>query len=120
MTGAGPDGHIIGELRRKIEQDRERLASLNSGSPAYRRLRRQVIRGSARLRALERDVELRADQVIVVRLLFVVIGAVIVLAGWGSWKLLIGVGVAAFGVLIADRLPDHLYRTGLGFNRRAG
>jgi hypothetical protein len=112
------DRRIIGELRRKIEQDR-RLASLRGGSPAYRQLRRQIIRGSARLRDVERDASLRADQVLAVRLLLLLIGGALVAAGWGSWKLLIGVGVAAFGVWIADRLPDHLYRTGLGFHRRA-
>ncbi|MEU4221973.1 hypothetical protein [Actinoplanes sp. NPDC026623] len=120
VTGAGSDHRIIGELQRKIEQDRQRLASLNRGSPAHRQLRRQIIRGAARLRELEQDVRLRADQVMSVRLLlFLLVGGILVLAGWGSWRLLIGAGVAAFGVWIADRLPDHLYRTGLGFHRRA-
>lgn len=119
VTGAGSDSRVIGELRQKIEQDRTQLAALSSRSPAYRQLRRQIIRRSARLRGLEQDVRLRADQVIAVRMLSVVVGGILVFAGWSSWKLLIGVGVAAFGVWIADRLPDHFYRTGLGFHRRA-
>ncbi len=119
VIGTGSDGRMIGELQRKIEHDRQQLASLSSGSPAHRQLRRQIVRGSTRLRDLEQDVKLRADQVIGMRLFSVVVGTILVFAGWGSWKLLIGVGVAAFGVWIADRLPDHLYRTGLGFHRRA-
>ena len=119
MTGAGSDSRVIGELRQKIEQDRDRLASLSSGSPAYRQLRRQIVRGSVRLRGLEQDARFRAYQVISLRILSGVIGGILVFAGWGSWKLLIGVGVAAFGVWIADRLPGHFYRTGLGFHRRA-
>jgi hypothetical protein len=119
VTGAGSDGRVIRELRQKIEEDRTRLASVRGGSSEYRQLRRQIIRRSARLRGLVEDVRLRAHQVIAVRVLSVVVGGILVFAGWGSWKLLIGVGVAAFGAWIADRLPDHFYRTGLGFHRRA-
>jgi hypothetical protein len=119
VTGARSDRRIIGELQHKIEQDRKQLASLNSGSPAYRQLRRQIVRRSTRLRGLEQDVQLRADQVSGVRLLSVVVGGTMVFASWGSWKLLMGVAVAGLGVWIADRLPDHFYRTGLGFHRRA-
>jgi len=119
VTGAGADRQIIGELRQKIEQDRKQLESLSSGSPAYRPLRRQIIRSSARLRGLEEDLKLRIYQVVGMRTLSILVGAILVLAGRGSWKLLIGVGVAAFGVWVADRLPDHFYRTGLGFHRRA-
>jgi hypothetical protein len=119
LTGAGSDSRVIGELWEKIEQDRTRLASLSSRSSAYRQLRRQIIRSSARLRALEEDVKQRADQVLMMRIFSVVRGGILVVAGWGSWKLQIGVGVAAIGAGIADRLPDHFYRTGLGFHRRA-
>ncbi len=120
VTGAGSDSRVIGELREKIEQDQKQLASLSSRSTAYRELRRQISRSSAKLRALELDVKLRAYQVRMMRILSVVVGGILVVAWWGSWKLLIGVGVAAIGVAIADRLPDHLYRTGFGFHRRAG
>jgi hypothetical protein len=119
VTGAGSDSRVIGELREKIDHDQAQLASLTSRSTAYRQLRRQIVRSSARLRALERDAELRADQVRMMRIFSVVLGGILVVAGWGSWTLLIGVGVAAIGAGIADRLPDHLYRTGLGFHRRA-
>ncbi|GAA2912099.1 hypothetical protein Acy02nite_90060 [Actinoplanes cyaneus] len=119
VTGAGSDSRVIGELREKIEQDQKQLASLSSKSSAYRQLRRQIIRSSARLRALDQDVKLRAYQVRMMRMISVVLGGVLVVAWWGSWKLLIGVGVAALGAGIADRLPDHVYRTGFGFHRRA-
>jgi len=119
VTGAESDGRIIGELQQGIERDREQLASLAKGSSAHRQLRRQIVHRSARLHALEEGARLRADQVIGVRLFWLVVGGVVGSAGWGSWKLLIGVGVAVFGVWIADRLPDHLYRSGLGFHRRA-
>jgi len=119
VTGAGSNNQAIGELRQRIEQDQRRLASLSGTSPASRRLRRQIVHGSARLRALEKDERLRADQVVMMRILSVAVGAILVLAGWGSWTLLTGIAVAAFGVWIADRLPDHLFRTGLGFHRRA-
>lgn len=119
MTDTGSDSRVIADLRTTIEQERTQLASLSSRSPAYRQLRRQLLRHSVRLRELEEDVRLRAEQVIMARLFSVLVGGVLVAAGWGSWKLLIGVGVAAFGVWIADRLPDHFYRTGLGFHRRA-
>jgi hypothetical protein len=82
-------------------------------------LTRGVVRSSARMRGLAEDVRLRADQVIGMRILSILVGGILVLAGWGSWKLLIGVAVAAFGVGIADRLPDHFYRSGLGLHRRA-
>ena len=108
------------KLQQKIEQDRLRLATLTSGSSAHRQLRRQIVHNSARLRDLQEDVKLRAFQVIGMRILSVAVGGIVVFAGWGSWKLLIGVGVAVVGVWIADRLPDHFYRTGLGFHRRAG
>jgi len=109
----------IDELRQRVDEDRARLAAMTSGSPGYRQLRRQIVRSSGRLRALEEDAQLRAHQVVGLRVLSVVVGAILVVAGWGSWRLLIDVGVAALGVWIADRLPDHLYRTGLGFHRRA-
>ena len=120
MTGAGSDGRMAAELQIRIERDREQLASLTKGSSAYRQLRRQIVRRSARLGELEEDARLRADQVFGTRLFWVVVGGILVFAGWGSWKLLIGVAVAVAGVWIADRLPDHFYRTGLGFHRRAG
>jgi hypothetical protein len=119
VTGAGSDRQVIVELQQKIDEDRKQLETLSSGSSAYRQLRRQIIRSSARLRGLEKDVKLRADQVIGMRILSILVGGILVFAGWGSWKLLIGVVVAAVGAWIADRLPDHFYRTGLGFHRRA-
>ncbi|WP_158319583.1 hypothetical protein [Actinoplanes xinjiangensis] len=119
VTGAGSDSRVVGVLREKIEQDQEQLVSLSSRSSACRQLRRQIIRSSARLRALEQDVRLRADQVLMMRIFSVVLGGILVVAGWGSWKLLVGVVVAAFGAGIADRLPDHVYRCGLGSHRRA-
>jgi hypothetical protein len=119
VPDTGSDSRAIVELQQRIEQDRARLALLQPGSPAYGQLRRRILRSSARLRDLEEDVKLRAHQVTAARLFSVLMGGILVLAGWGSWKLLIGVGVAAFGVWIADRLPDHFYRTGLGFERRA-
>lgn len=119
MPDPGSDSQVIAELQQHIEQDRARLASLHAGSPAYRQLRRRILRGSARLRDLEEDVKLRAYQVAAVRLLSVLMGGIVVLAGWGTWKLLIGIGVAALGIWLADRMPDHFYRTGLGFKRRA-
>jgi hypothetical protein len=119
VINTGTDSQIIGELQMKVEQDRIQLASMNRSSPAYRQLRRQTVRNAARLRALETDARVRADQVIMLRFSFTMLGGIAVLAGWGSWKMLIGLGVAAFGVWVADRLPDHLYRTGLGCERRA-
>jgi hypothetical protein len=109
----------IGDLRQTIERDRARPAAMTLGSPGYRQLRRQIVRASGRLRALEEDAALRAHQATGPRLLSLLLGAVLVVAGWGSWRHLIGVAVGALGVWIAGRLPDHFYRSGLGFHRRA-
>ncbi len=119
MISTRTDSQIIGELQMKVEQDRIQLASKNRSSSTYRQLRRQTVRNAARLCALRTDARVRADQVIMLRVSFTVLGCIAALAAWGSWKMLIGLGVAAFAVWIADRLPDDLYRTGLGCERRA-
>ncbi|RZU48486.1 hypothetical protein EV385_0203 [Krasilnikovia cinnamomea] len=115
MINAEPGSDATGELREKIERAEARLASLNAQFPEYRELHRQVGRASVRLRERERAAARRAAEVRDARLFSLVPGGLVILAGWGSWMwILIGLGVALFGVWIADRLPDHLYSSGLG------
>ncbi|GAB1645118.1 hypothetical protein [Krasilnikovia sp. MM14-A1259] len=115
MINAESGGDAIGDLRGRIEQAEGRLASLNAQSSAYRSLRRQIGRASAQLREQEKAAERRAAQVRDARLFSLAPSGVVILAGWGSWTgVLVGLGIGLFGVWIADRLPDHFYRSGLG------
>jgi hypothetical protein len=108
-TGSG--SHTVGDLRAKVEQDRDRLASLNPESTGYRQLRRQVSRESARLREQEEDINRRAGHVRDMRLFAIVLGGIVTVAGWGSWPgVLTGVATALFGAWIVGRLPEHFYR----------
>ena len=74
-------------------------APLTPCSAADRQLRRQIIR--------RRN---RAGQVRDLGILALVIGGVLVLAGWGSWRVAIGVGFTLVAGWAAGRLPDHFYR----------
>ncbi|GAB1692551.1 hypothetical protein [Krasilnikovia sp. M28-CT-15] len=115
MINAESGSDAIGDLRGKIQQAEGRLASLNPQSPAYRDLRRQIGRASTRLRDQEKAAARRAAEIRDARLFSLVPGGMVVFAGWGSWIwVLIGLGVALFGVWIADRLPGHFYSSGLG------
>jgi hypothetical protein len=65
---------------------------------------------TARQQIIRTERERRAGHVRDLRLLALVIGGVLVLAGWGSWKASIGVGFTVLAAWAAGRLPDHFYR----------
>ena len=110
MSDTGTSGHTAGDLQEKIEEAQARLATLEPGSSAHRELRRQITRASGQLREREAGARQRAGHVRDLRLAYVVLGGIVVFAGWGSWTMSIGVAVAVAGVWCADRLPGRFYR----------
>jgi hypothetical protein len=44
------------------------------------------------------------------RLIYIVMGGVFIVAGWGSWIALLAGGALLFLAWIVGRLPDHFYR----------
>ena len=100
----------IGDLRRKVEADRERLASLDSASGAYRQVRRQITRNSAKLREQEARIKQRAGHVRDTRVVYIVMSGIFLVAGWGNWIALVVAGALLFLAWIVGHLPDHFYR----------
>ena len=100
----------IGHLRTKIEADRERLASLDSASEAYRQVRRQITRNSAKLREQEARNKQRAGHVRDIRVVYILMSGVFIVAGWGNWIAFVVAGALLFLAWIVGHLPDHFYR----------
>ena len=102
--------HTIGDLCERIGEDSERLASLDSTSEAYRQVRRRITRNSVKVREQEARTKQRAGHVRDMRVIYIVMSGVFVVAGWGNWIAFAAAGVLLFLAWIVGHLPDHFYR----------
>ncbi|WP_043511666.1 MULTISPECIES: hypothetical protein [unclassified Actinoplanes] len=110
MESAG-SGDAIGDLRAAVAKANAELATLAPGPAAYRQRRRQVVRASGRLRERETLAQRRAGHLRDMRLLGVLIGGIVAVAGAGSWvAILAGLGLALLFGWIVGRLPDRMFR----------
>lgn len=74
------------------------MAWLDPRSSEYRRLRRQIFRDTATLRHHEDERARRSTELGYAGVAFILIGGIVTFAAWGTWLILLGVGMALLGL----------------------
>ncbi|WP_020673975.1 hypothetical protein [Amycolatopsis nigrescens] len=95
---AEPDPPNPTELRAQLERDRALLRSLDPKTAEYRRLRRKISQDTEKLRHQVETRDRRATEFGEAGWLFVLIGAAIMIPAWGSWWVLLGIGMLLLGL----------------------
>ncbi|WP_156365073.1 hypothetical protein [Sciscionella sediminilitoris] len=93
------------EWRAALRRDRELLAELDPRSDEYRRVRRRIRRETAKLAGYEEIRARRGAERGYAGWALAVIGAVVLIPAWGTWWILLGLGMLLFGLYLAVERP---------------